>query len=54
MASRLKRCRGREVTYTASWEALELSNSGEGECANGDHGLGLHLDDWDRRVLRER
>jgi hypothetical protein len=34
----------RRSTYTAGWEAGDLGDSRQGECADGDHGCGLHLD----------
>lgn len=30
-------------TYTTGWETGDLGYSSQGECANGDHGCGLHL-----------
>jgi hypothetical protein len=39
-------------TYTAGGEVGDLGNSGQGECADGDHDCGLHLDRIEvRRML---
>jgi len=40
-----------QETYTTGWQTLKLSDSSEGECADGDHGCGLHLDDWYGEIL---
>merc|ERR1719262_386035 len=40
-----------DAGLTTGWRTLKLSDSSEGECADGDHGCGLHLDDWYGEIL---